>query len=80
MRKKIHLRFPVRYFLPQLARSGSQMEECGGGIIIKAIVSSEFSPVVEIGVSKGHISPQETTPRNTTFELYLTWLVFDCNQ
>ena len=44
------------------------------------IVSIEFSPVVEIGVSKGHISPQETTFQNTTFELYLIWLLFKYNQ
>ena len=44
------------------------------------IVSIEFSPVIEIGVSKGHISPQETISRNTTFELHLTWLVFKYNQ
>ena len=55
----------------------SKPEEQEVGVFIVGI---EFSPVVEIGVSKGNISTQETTYWNTTFELYLTWLVFKCNQ
>ena len=42
---------------------------------VNSIVSIEFSPVVEIGASKRHISPQETTSRKTTFEPYLIWLL-----
>ena len=44
------------------------------------IVSIQFSPVVEIGVSKGHISPQETTYQIVIFykrtQNYLLLLAF----
>ena len=41
------------------------------------IISIEFSPVVDIDASKGHILPQETTSRNITFELCFIWLLFN---
>ena len=31
--------------------------------VLEAIVSIEFSPLVEIGVNNGHILPHETTSR-----------------
>ena len=36
------------------------------GLPFNVIVRIEFSPVVEIGVSKGHYFPQETTNKGPT--------------
>ena len=41
---------------------GTKLREAGVSIIVRI----EFYPVVEIGVSKGHYSPQETTNAGPT--------------
>ena len=69
----------ILYFLHEIDNPKHNVLGCLHEILA-TFVGIEFSPVLEIGVSKGHISPKESTAWNTTFELYLALLLLECNQ